>query len=317
MKKVGFIGECMIELNGQAFGEMKQHFGGDTLNSAVYLHRLDPTIKPYYITAVGNDELSQQLVSLWQQEGIDTSLTLLDQHHQTGLYQISLDVEGERTFSYWRKQSAASQLLQHPDFSNVKKALFELDYLYLSGISVAIFSNSDKLLFVELLKSLHQAGVKIVFDSNYRAKLWDSPQQAQFFYQQIIPLCEYALITFDDEIELWGDKKITDATERLQKLGLNKFVLKLGAGGCQYFSVIKEGNQNRLQSMDFPTDKVSHVVDTTSAGDSFNAGFICQLLRENSPEKGCQLGNQLAGLVIQHKGAIIPQSVTDTVKLSD
>ncbi len=58
MKKVGFLGECMIELSGQSFGKMNQSYGGDTLNSAIYLNRLQPNLKAYYLTSFGNNSLS-------------------------------------------------------------------------------------------------------------------------------------------------------------------------------------------------------------------------------------------------------------------
>lgn len=307
MKKVGFIGECMIELNGQAFGDMVQRFGGDTLNSALYLSRLDHRIEPYYISAVGNDTLSQQLLKLWHAEGINSSLTLLDSKHQTGLYQISLDEHGERSFTYWRKHSAASLMLQHDEFLTVSRELLNFDYLYLSGISIAILPNEDKDKLIALLADLNNHGVKIIFDSNYRPKLWDSQDQAKEYYRKIIPLCEYALLTFDDEVDLWADKSHRNTVDRLSKLELKKFVLKLGSEGCTYYSF----ENSKLIRKVFPTQKVEVVVDTTSAGDSFNAGFICELLRSESAEHGCELGNKLAGLVIQHKGAVIPKTITD------
>ncbi len=113
MKKIALIGECMIELSGQPFGQMTQSYGGDTLNTAVYLSRLNPDLKPAYITALGEDSISQHMAEKWQVEGIDTQYVLIDPAHPTGLYMIQLDDAGERSFAYWRRQSAASQLLKH------------------------------------------------------------------------------------------------------------------------------------------------------------------------------------------------------------
>lgn len=303
MKKIGFLGECMIELSGQAFGNMVQGFGGDTLNSAIYLNRLLPEVRPYYLTAVGDDALSQEMVERWEKEKINISAVLKDTEHNTGLYQISVDECGERTFSYWRQNSAASNMMMHPDFNNVKSTINQLDILYLSGISVAILPEKGKATLLSTLKEAQQQGVRLVFDSNYRPGLWESQQQAQQWYKQILPLCSYALITFDDEILLWDDQKIGDAVERIMALGVDKFVLKLGVEGCVFY---EDGKKTSI-----PTQPVANVVDTTSAGDSFNAGFLCGVVSNLPYKECCQIGNKLAGTVIQYPGAIIPKAQTD------
>lgn len=303
MKKIGFLGECMVELSGQAFGSMNQSFGGDTLNSAIYLNRLQPNLNPYYLTSVGSDSLSEKLVQLWEGEGINTSSVLVDVEHNTGLYQISVDQCGERTFSYWRQNSAASNMMKHPDFGVVAGTINQLDILYLSGISIAILPEEDKTALLSTLKEAKQKGLTLVFDSNYRPRLWESTEHAQHWYKQVLPLCSYGLITFDDEMLLWGDKKLGDAVSRITALGVDKFVLKLGSEGCVFY---ENGNETLI-----PTNPVDNVVDTTSAGDSFNAGFLCGVANGLPYTECCQLGNQLAGVVIQHPGAIIPKSQTD------
>ena len=306
MKKVGFLGECMIELSGQAFGKMNQSYGGDTLNSAIYLNRLQPNLNPYYLTSVGSDSLSEKLVRLWEEEGINTSSVLVDAQHSTGLYQISVDQCGERTFSYWRQNSAASNLMKHPDFRTVAETIDQLDILYLSGISIAILPEEDKVALVSTLQEAKQKGVTLVFDSNYRSRLWETPEQAQHWYKQVLPLCSYALITFDDEMLLWGDEELDDAVSRITALGVDKFVLKLGSEGCVFY---EHGNKTLI-----PTKPIDNVVDTTSAGDSFNAGFLCGIANGLPYTECCQIGNQLAGVVIQYPGAIIPKSQTDKLK---
>ncbi len=113
----------MIELNGSPFGSMEQAYGGDSLNSAIYLKRAaGENLQVSYVTALGVDPLSEGMRSRWQDAGIDTALVLRDEERQPGLYLIQLDEHGERTFLYWRDQSAAKYLLQHPDFEKVEAA---------------------------------------------------------------------------------------------------------------------------------------------------------------------------------------------------
>lgn len=237
MKKIAFIGECMIELNGKPFAEMWQSYGGDTLNSATYLSRVSSSkeIQVHYVSALGTDNLSKQMLKYWQEDGIQINCVLQDEQHQPGLYLIQLDAQGERTFLYWRNQSAARYMVQHPDFAKVIAELQQVDLIYLSGISLAILPKNDRTFLIEQLSSLAKKGVEIVFDSNYRPKLWGSLEEAQDCYLQLLPSVNIALVTFDDEQALWKDKTSRDTLERLHKIGIPKVIVKCGKNGAIFF----------------------------------------------------------------------------------
>ncbi|MCW9710245.1 sugar kinase [Avibacterium sp. 21-586] len=305
MKKIAIIGECMIELNGEPFGNMWQTYGGDTLNTATYLSRVSSAkdIEVHYISAMGADKLSQQMIQHWQQDQIHTDNVLINPDRQAGLYLIQLDKFGERTFLYWRSESAARYLLQHPDYPQVQHKLAEMDMIYLSGISLAILPDADRYTLIEQLKQLTKQGVKIAFDSNYRPKLWESAEKTQEIYTALYPLVHLALVTFDDEQALWNDNDPAQSVQRLRELGVKNIVLKQGKEGALFCD--EQGNQQNVA-----TTPVERVVDTTSAGDAFNAGFLNGYLRDKSPQQCCQQGNQVAGIVIQHKGAIIDKNAT-------
>ncbi|MFZ7203225.1 sugar kinase [Avibacterium avium] len=305
MKKIAIIGECMIELNGEPFGNMWQTYGGDTLNTATYLARVSHSqdIAVHYVTAMGADKLSQQMIQHWQQDHINTDNVLIDPHRQAGLYLIQLDKFGERTFLYWRSESAARYLLQHPDYSQVQQQLSEMDMIYLSGISLAILPDADRYALIAQLKQLASQGVRIAFDSNYRPKLWESVEKTQEIYTALLPFIDLALVTFDDEQALWGDSETAQSVQRLKDFGVKNIVLKQGKDGALFCDA--QGNEQHIA-----TTPVANVVDTTSAGDAFNAGFLNGYLRDKLPQQCCQQGNQVAGIVIQHKGAIIDKNAT-------
>ncbi len=306
MKRIAIIGECMIELNGAPFGAMQQSYGGDSLNTAVYLARTaGSAVNIDYITAMGKDALSRGMIFRWQKEGINTSYVLRDETRQPGLYLIQLDEEGERTFLYWRNQSAARYLLQHPEFERVAAHLAQCDMIYLSGISLAILPAEDRKQLLALLAVLAANGVEIAFDSNYRPALWDDEDQTRAAYIEMFAFTDLALVTFDDEQALWGDASAEDTIARLRRLGVKKMVIKQGAQGCLF-------SDGEMQEW-VPTVPVKHVVDTTSAGDSFNAGFLAGYLHDQPIAVCCLQGHRLAGIVIQHKGAIIPIAATQGV----
>jgi len=306
MKKLAILGECMIELNGEPFGYMRQTYGGDTLNTATYLARVTPksAVQTYYISALGTDKLSQGMIERWQQDGIQTDYVLRDEKRSAGLYLILLDAQGERTFLYWRNQSAARYLLQQRAYPAVFEQLKTMDMIYLSGISLAILPDSDRTLLINQLRELAGRGVEIAFDSNYRPALWESVEKTREIYTELLPLVSLALVTFDDEQALWQDENEQATITRFAQAGVKTIVVKAGKCGA-IFKHFNEVEQT------VPTTPVENVVDTTSAGDAFNAGFLSGYLQNKPLEVCCQQGNQLAGIVIQHKGAIIEKSATE------
>src|SRR5215469_14076838 len=139
IQRVAVIGECMLELQGQAFGAMTQGYGGDTLNTAVYLRRCGAAagIEVAYATALGDDALSQGLIDRWQAQGLDTRLVRRLPGRMPGLYQIQVDDRGERSFHYWRDQAAARAYFD-TDLSPLEAEADDFEALYLSGITLAI-----------------------------------------------------------------------------------------------------------------------------------------------------------------------------------
>ncbi|MFD0967007.1 sugar kinase [Seminibacterium arietis] len=306
MKKIAIIGECMIELSGEPFGEMVQSYGGDTLNTATYLSRTSSTeqIEVNYVTLLGKDKLSEGLIERFKEDNINTELILQDENRQPGIYMVKLDQFGERSFLYWRNLSSARYLLQHQDYHKVIEKLATMDMIYISGISIAILPQQDRFRFINDLKLLSNKGVEIAFDSNYRPSLWESVEETRQVYTALFPLIDLALVTFDDEQALWQDEDSQASVRRLKSFGIKTVVVKRGKVGA-FFSDAK----NRECTVN--TAPVSKVVDTTSAGDSFNAGFLNGYLKNKSLEVCCQQGNQLAGVVIQYKGAIIEKAATE------
>lgn len=306
---IAIIGECMIELSSiQQSGEqtsatIKQSFGGDSMNTAIYLKKLAAeAVDVHYVSSMGTDSLSASLIKQWQGYGVNTDSVLINPEKHAGLYMIQNDADGERTFQYWRNDSAAKYLVQHSEYPQTIEKLKAFKAIYLSGISLAILPEQDCKTLLADLKTLKELGVAIIFDSNYRPALWSSKEHCQQITKQIYALSTLALVTFDDEYDLWGDTSIESCRDRLHQQGVNELVIKDGANGCQY-SV-----DGKIDS--FATQKVEKVVDTTAAGDSFNAGFLAYWLQSCPIQQCADAGNKLAGQVIQQKGAIVEIDTT-------
>ncbi|MEH3437958.1 sugar kinase [Enterobacter roggenkampii] len=302
-KKIAVIGECMIELS-QKGAEVSRGFGGDTLNTSVYIARqvAPEALTVNYVIALGTDSFSQQMLEAWQSEHIDTSLIQRMENRLPGLYYIETDDTGERTFYYWRNEAAAKFWLESEDAAAICEALSTFDYLYLSGISLAILSPTSREKLLSLLRECRANGGKVIFDNNYRPRLWSSREETQQVYQQMLQCTDIAFLTLDDEDALWGEKPVEDVIARTQAAGVSEVVIKRGAESC-LVAITGEA------AIEVPAVKLAKekVIDTTAAGDSFSAGYLAVRLTGGTPEAAAQRGHLTASTVIQYRGAIIPR----------
>ncbi|QJE02271.1 sugar kinase [Massilia forsythiae] len=301
------IGECMIELQrgaapGGAHASMDYRFGGDTLNAAVYMARLlDPaTTRVAYVTGLGVDGMSQEMLASWEAEGIDTGSVQRLPERLPGIYLIETDPDGERRFHYWRQDSAARHWLEAPEAGKVLVQLAAARMVYLSGISLAILSPADRELLMSALAQCRARGGSVVFDNNYRPRLWENAATAREVYLRVLANTDIALLTLDDEVALYGAHTAREAVERTRALGVNEVVVKCGAEPCL---VWVEGELHEVAPQPVPD-----VVDTTAAGDSFGAAYMAARLSGRGPQDAARAGHRLAGAVIRVRGAVIPRS---------
>jgi len=302
------IGECMIELQKSGEGStMDYRFGGDTLNTAVYMARLlDPaTAQVAYVTGLGVDGMSAEMLAAWQREGIDTGCVQRLADRLPGIYMIETDPDGERRFHYWRRDSAARHWLEAPEAGKVLVQLAAARMVYLSGISLAILSPADRELLIAALAQCRAAGGTVVFDNNYRPRLWESPETAREVYGRALAHADIALLTLDDEVALYGPADARGMIERTRTLGVGEVVVKCGGDPCV---VWHDGQLHEVAP-----EPVRDVIDTTAAGDSFGAAYMAARLSGKGPEDAARAGHRLAGTVIRHRGAIIPRSAMPAI----
>lgn len=306
---IAVMGECMVELQEQKDGLLKRSFGGDTLNTAVYLSRLtkDKDVTVSYVTALGQDAFSREMIEKWQEAGVDTSLVLKLTNKQPGLYHIETDDTGERYFSYWRSDSAAKYLLEQEESANLLDKLYNCDALYLSGITLAILTDTSREVLFTFLDSYRKRGGKVIFDNNYRPQLWESRSEAIANYIRILSNTDIALLTFDDEQDLYGDKELEECILRTTDAGVKELVIKRGSKECL---IIENGKQEYVAAT-----KVANVIDTTAAGDSFSGGYLAKRLTGGTATESAHTGHKMAGTVIQYPGAIIPAEAMPEVEL--
>ena len=296
--RVACIGECMIELSqlDLASGQAHIGFAGDTLNTAVYLARLRPGVS--YVTNLGTDAFSASMLAMFAQEGVDCALIARHDTRLPGIYSIEVDPHGERSFRYWRESSAARTLFSGTGASLGDLARFHV--IYLSGITLAILPQEVRSSLIAQLGHLRGAGHQIVFDSNYRPRLWPDEATARAAFAAMWAECSLALPSFDDEEKLYPRTSPAEVVDRIAAHGASEIVLKNGAAG-----LLIRADGRDIQTA-FP--RAASVVDSTGAGDSFNAGYLAARLGGAAPEAAAAAGHRLACHVIAHPGGIIPKS---------
>jgi 2-dehydro-3-deoxygluconokinase len=305
MTKVACIGECMIELKQAERGLYSRSFGGDTLNTAIYLSRLG--IEVDYITALGDDTLSDEMIAGWATEGVGTSRVARLKGKLPGLYMIQTDEFGDRRFFHWRENSAARCLMDLPETDGILDSLASYDVIYLSAITLSIYGAEGR---TKLLDALHRArkrSARIAFDTNFRARGWPEPDVARAVFGEAFAASDIVLASTEDMLPLYPD----ESDEQLMvRMPCNEVVLKLLQPG----SLVRFEGVSQTVSAE---PLIRPVVDTTAAGDSFSAAYIATRLAGAQPAEAARAGHGLGGVVVGYPGAIIPRSAMPPNMLAD
>lgn len=294
----------MLELQGSPFGSMRQAFGGDTLNTAVYLARCGRAhgLKTSYVTALGDDAFSDGLLARWAEEGIATQWVRRLPGRLPGLYAIEVDAHGERRFHYWRDSAAAKSLFDAPR-TPFEESLAEVDLLYTSGISLAILPPEGRERLFAAMQAVRARGARVAFDSNFRARLWPDRAEARRCYARAFEIADLAFVSVDDVFALHGRADL----DHVFALPPAELAVKQGAAT----TFVRLADSFVVEA---PVQPVIPV-DTTAAGDSFAGGYLALRLAGRSAAQAAAFANRLAARVVQHPGALIPADAMDDLVL--
>ncbi|GAB5445757.1 sugar kinase [Gymnodinialimonas sp.] len=299
MTRVVSIGECMVELAPAGTEtSFEMSFAGDTFNTAWYLARLAPGWQVEFLTAIGTDSISDSFLSFAAKAGVGTQHMARRPDRGLGLYLIEL-TDGERAFHYWRDTSAARTLAD--DEEQLTKSLQGADIVFFSGITLAILSEEGREVLFDAISEAQAGGAVVAFDPNIRERLWSDPDEMRGAIMEAALSSEIVLPSFDEEAHHFGDKDPSATVARYLSAGATSVVVKNG-GGDVHFSCGGEAGV-------VTPPPVGELVDTTAAGDSFNAGFLANLIAGKSPAEAVAAACAVSGQVIQARGALV-DSVT-------
>ena len=283
MADVLALGECMVELAVRPDGTYALAHAGDVFNTAVYLARLG--VRTEFGTALGDDEASDRIAALAAAEGVRLAHAARLPGRSPGLYMIDLDARGERRFSYWRGESAARTMLDGAAGEALLAAIPNHPWVYLTGITLSILSTQARARLDAALDRARAGGTRIAFDSNYRARGWPDMATARAVIGGAIARTDVLLAGEDEQAALGLAARARET------------VVKRGADGCVVDGVLVPAVGARA-------------IDTTAAGDSFNAAYLAARLAGADPVAAARAGARLAAIVVTHRGAITPAGST-------
>jgi 2-dehydro-3-deoxygluconokinase len=293
------VGEVMVEMARGDDGRFGIACGGDTFNTAVYLARSG--INVAYATALGDDPYSDGILALAAAEGVASDLMLRVPGRMPGLYLIETDPEGERRFYYWRDTSPARDLFELPDWNRVAESLAKARLIYFSGITLSLYSNNGLGRFLAVIEVARKEGAKVAFDGNFRPRGWKGDlTRTRTVFMEALKRVDVALPTFDDEAVLWGDPSPEATVQRLHAFGIAEIVVKNGPNSA----LVAAGARQQF----VPVPEVVVPIDTTAAGDSFNAAYLAARLSGQAPAEAATAAHRLAAQKILHRGAIMPRA---------
>ncbi|MCJ2180269.1 sugar kinase [Novosphingobium album (ex Hu et al. 2023)] len=290
MARIVCLGEGMLELSQEGEGWC-MGFGGDTLNTAVHLARAGHDVA--YMTALGSCPFSMDLRASWQSEGIDCGLIVTHPSRRPGLYAITVDGQGERTFTYWREASAARAMFEVPEIDDAIGGAETADLFYFSLISLAILPPQGRQDLLRLAAKVRINGGLVAFDGNYRPSLWETPEAAARWRDRAIAASDAGLPTLEDEAALGGPGTAEAVAAHWQELGCREVIVKKGAQGCLLPDLTV-----------CPPPRVLQPTDTSGAGDAFNGGYLGARLKGAPVAEAARAGNALAGWCVMRRGAI-------------
>jgi|GEM_PF-1179896 len=298
------IGEAMIELRSAADdlhatkrvptpdpeqGALNWTFAGDTLNSSVALASAAPDADVHFLTGIGDDRQSRDLVEMCARLGVDASSSIVVPMRHLGIYWIEAHGQ-ERRFQYWRNESAAKTALGAG--INIP-VLGRGDAVVLSGITLAVAGGNGEL--IAEVDRAGTAGATIGFDVNHRSALWSDRENARTAYEQQFSISKIVVASVDDVAEVWGvtADEFCDHVGRFRSI--EEVVVTDGPAGVVSRA---DGNTVRHQA------SAVVPVDTTGAGDAFFGTYVGQRITGASVEAAIGRAMEHAAHVVAFHGGL-------------
>ncbi|HVS76149.1 MAG TPA: PfkB family carbohydrate kinase [Steroidobacteraceae bacterium] len=294
IRRITALGEPLLELQPADDGGVRLAFGGDVANSMTCLARIlgAARYRISLVTALGDSSYSDWLRARLTREGIQLIEPPIA--GEPGIYGLSLDPVRHCGFSYWRAQSAARAFLESADVGRFEALLGNAQLLLVTGITLALCSSAS---FEQLCRWVerHRDDCRIVFDCNFRRRLWDSEAQARERIGTFERLSSVIATGGEDEKTLWGAADTAQIIERVSRLPA-EYLIRGGPEGCWV------GSGRECQHV--ATEPVKVIGDTAGAGDSHLASYLAARVSGLDRAEAAAYANKAAAVIVSQRGSI-------------
>ena len=276
MKRVWCLGDAVVDLLPDGEGRLLQCPGGAPANVAVGIARLHGNSG--FIGRVGGDPFGHFMKQTLQQENVDISCMRLDVAQRTSTVVVSLDSQGERTFTFMVRPGADLFLDVNdlPDFQPAE---------WLHCCSIALLQEPSRTATLTAMQRIRASQGFVSFDPNIRLDLW--PQQAALrdAIDQALQLANVVKLSEEELTFISGCQAMDEGMVLLAKrFSISLLLVTQGSAGVRTW-------YNGLLTH-YPATAVNSV-DTTGAGDAFVAGLLWGLAQHGLPADNAQLAARL------------------------
>ena len=238
--------------------------GGAPANVAVAAARLGS--EAAFIGSVGEDLFGDFILRALEAEDVDASpVRRCEPPTRTSLAFVEVAADGDRSFTFYRSNPAADELLSAEDISRE----------VLSGASFVNFG-SIPLIREPSRSAVHRAAdlaeeldVPLAFDVNFRGHLWKSPEAAREVVDPLLDRSQVIKMGDDELSPMLGTEDPQEAAEMLLDRGAALALISLGPDGAVYATPDFSGH--------VPAFEVDEILDATGAGDAFLAAALTHL----------------------------------------
>lgn len=294
------FGEVLIDMISTNTGDLVgskgflKKFGGAPANTSADLAKLGVPVR--FIGKVGDDPFGHFLKGTLDEYGVDTNSLILSETEKTTLAFVSLTESGERDFTFYKGAHEAI----NPSEVDLPKDTFLFHFGSLTQTNETANKATNK-----LIDQAHSVDAIISYDPNIRESLWGDINRAKETILDTAKKVDILKINEDEARILSGQEDISKAGNTLFTDNLEAIFITLGKEGCYYKTKENEGF--------VPVPIAVKPVDTTGAGDAFNAGYILaihktskriQEMTKEELESGLRMANIIGALTTTKKGAI-------------
>ena len=276
MGKIVALGEVVSDIyRGEKPSEVELPFvarpGGAPANVAVAAARLGS--EAAFIGSVGEDLFGNFILRALEIEGVDTSaVRRCDPPTRTSLAFVEITGDGDRSFTFYRSDPAADELLSPEDVSRdtLRGATF------VNFGSIPLIKDPARSAIHRAAELAGELEVPVAFDVNFREHLWESVEAAQEVVEPLIERSRIVKLSDDEISPLLGTEDAAEAARMLLDRGVSLVFVSLGPEGAFYATEEFEG--------DVPSYPVQ-IVDATGAGDAFLAAALVYLSEDEWDEE--------------------------------